>query len=180
MSPATPQPTGPPPGAALHSDTAPFVSEPWRPPPVAGVPMPVRASVVSRFLAILIDTIGLALVAVIILLPFGLLGALAAPALGFAGSFFLVEIVAALLGLLYFTYFEHRTGQTIGKRLIGIRVIDGRTGGPISLERSLLRNLLRIVDMLPFLYIVGFVIIELSQKHQRLGDIVADTVVVRV
>lgn len=179
MSAAPPQPTGPPPGAAFHTSPAAPSSEPWLPPPVAGVPIPVRASVVSRFLAILIDTIILAVVALIIILPFGLFAVLAFPVVAFAGGFFLIEVVVALLGLLYFTYFEHRTGQTFGKRLVGIRVVDARTGGPISLAHSFLRNLLRLVDMLPFLYLIGFVVIELSAKHQRLGDVVADTLVVR-
>lgn len=52
-------------------------------------------------------------------------------------------------------------------------------GSPCRLGPSVIRNILRIVDILPFLYIVGMVLIARSGKKQRLGDRVAHTVVVR-
>src|SRR5262249_2399878 len=68
-------------------------------------------------------------------------------------------------------------GQTPGKRVVGIRVI-ALSGQPITTFDALVRNLLRIVDWLPFLYAVGVLSIFFTSRHQRLGDIVAGTVVV--
>jgi hypothetical protein len=68
-------------------------------------------------------------------------------------------------------------GQTPGRRMIRIRVIkeDGR---PIRAIDSVGRNLLRVVDQLPFLYAVGISSVLLSSKSKRLGDFVAATMVV--
>lgn len=83
-----------------------------------------------------------------------------------------------LVGILYYVAFEALLGGTIGKLVLGVRVVqmDGsRPGwGP-----ALVRNVLRIVDFLPFLYIVGIVCIALNKKKQRVGDMVAHTAVVR-
>jgi uncharacterized RDD family membrane protein YckC len=70
------------------------------------------------------------------------------------------------------------SGRTPGKRWNGLRVVrDG--GQPIGLLASAARNLLRLVDWLPSCYLVGIISILVSAKNQRLGDIVAGTVVVR-
>lgn len=69
-------------------------------------------------------------------------------------------------------------GRTPGKRLLGLRVIR-RDGFPIRLREAALRNLARAADMLPPpLYGVGGVMVVFHPLHQRLGDLVADTVVV--
>ncbi|HEY1101264.1 MAG TPA: RDD family protein, partial [Myxococcota bacterium] len=67
-------------------------------------------------------------------------------------------------------------GRTPGKRLAGLRVVDAR-GRPPDLLTSLLRNLLRLVDMLPLGYGVGVVTMFFTGTR-RLGDLVAGTVVV--
>jgi uncharacterized RDD family membrane protein YckC len=68
-------------------------------------------------------------------------------------------------------------GKTIGKKICGIVVLnDNFTKCTIS--KGLLRNLLRIVDFF-FYYLVGVVSMVGTMKWQRLGDIVAETVVVR-
>ncbi len=70
------------------------------------------------------------------------------------------------------------SGRTPGKRALGLRVV--RVGGqPVGFWSSLLRNLLRVVDALPSLYIVGAVLILVTPKNQRLGDALGHTVVVR-
>jgi uncharacterized RDD family membrane protein YckC len=70
------------------------------------------------------------------------------------------------------------SGRTPGKRRTGIRVV--RTGGqPIGFLASATRNLLRVIDFLPTFYLVGIISIFVSSKNQRLGDIVAGTVIVR-
>lgn len=69
-------------------------------------------------------------------------------------------------------------GQTVGKRLLGIRVMD-RDGLPMHLSQIVVRNLLRPVDMLPVFYLVGGVTALATQYGQRIGDLAANTVVVR-
>ena len=69
-------------------------------------------------------------------------------------------------------------GQTVGKRLLRLRVMDA-SGMRLQLSQVVLRNLLRAVDMLPLLYLVGGVACFFSRRSQRLGDFAANTVVVR-
>ncbi len=68
-------------------------------------------------------------------------------------------------------------GQTLGKRLVNLRVMDAQ-GLRLQFHQILIRNLLRFVDMLPVAYLVGGLSCLLSRKAQRLGDIAANTVVV--
>ena len=69
------------------------------------------------------------------------------------------DIVFELLG----------NGQTVGKRALGIQVV--RSGGrPVDLRSSLVRNLLRLIDMFPNNYLVGSVAVFCSSRNQRLGD----------
>jgi uncharacterized RDD family membrane protein YckC len=78
----------------------------------------------------------------------------------------------------YFTLFEaFWRGQTPGKRVMRIRVIQ-QTGRPIGLLESMGRNLLRAIDMLPTFYIFGVITMFLTSRQQRLGDLVAGTLVV--
>jgi len=114
--------------------------------------------------AILIGVIGVVLVGVASALSESLAGAIG----GLAG----------ILGIAYFIYMEATYGQTVGKRLLGIVVVT-EDGQPIGTVASLVRNLLRIIDNLPALYLLGIVVILLSDDGQRIGDILADTVVVR-
>jgi uncharacterized RDD family membrane protein YckC len=80
----------------------------------------------------------------------------------------------------YFALFEWAWhGQTPGKRWLRLRVIreDGR---PITFLEAAARNLLRIFDMMPFpFYSIGLVCVFVSGRDQRIGDLVAGTVVVR-
>jgi len=80
----------------------------------------------------------------------------------------------------YFVLFEGlRNGQTPGKRLLGIRVVR-QTGHPITMGAAIVRNVLRLADMLPPpVYLVGGALVALHPKGQRLGDMAAGTVVVR-
>jgi uncharacterized RDD family membrane protein YckC len=79
---------------------------------------------------------------------------------------------------LYPVFFEVLGGgRTLGKRALGLRVLmaDGR---PIGWGPSLIRNLLRLVDGFPGAYTVGLVSILLTRDYQRIGDLVAGTLVV--
>ncbi len=69
-------------------------------------------------------------------------------------------------------------GQTIGKRLFHLRVID-QTGLPLRIEQAWVRNLMRVFDALPFAYLVGGISVLSNPLMQRFGDRVAGTLVVR-
>jgi uncharacterized RDD family membrane protein YckC len=69
-------------------------------------------------------------------------------------------------------------GQTLGKRVMGLRVVDAQ-GLRLQLSQVVLRNLLRLVDMLPLVYLVGGVASFCSRNCQRLGDLAAGTIVAR-
>jgi uncharacterized RDD family membrane protein YckC len=70
-------------------------------------------------------------------------------------------------------------GQTVGKRLLRLRVMNA-TGLRLQFHQVMMRNLLRPVDMLPAFYLVGGVVMICNSRAQRLGDLAADTIVVRV
>ena len=70
-------------------------------------------------------------------------------------------------------------GRTLGKRALGLRVI-GAGGTPLTLQAAALRNLLRFIDLQPFPSgVLGLGLVALHPRSQRLGDIVAGTIVVR-
>jgi uncharacterized RDD family membrane protein YckC len=69
-------------------------------------------------------------------------------------------------------------GQTVGKRLLGVRVVEA-SGLRLRPSQIIVRNLLRFADLLPGLYLVGGVCCVLSSRRQRLGDIAAGTIVIR-
>ncbi|GAI46836.1 unnamed protein product, partial [marine sediment metagenome] len=73
---------------------------------------------------------------------------------------------------------EAYTGWTVGKLILGLRVVDG-SGGKIGLHKSVVRNLLRLVDGLPAFNILGIVLIATSQSEQRFGDRIAKTYVTK-
>lgn len=72
----------------------------------------------------------------------------------------------------------HWNGQTLGKRLLRLRVVDER-GLRLTVEQVVMRNLLRAVDVLPACYLVGGLAALASTRGQRLGDLAAATIVVR-
>lgn len=129
-----------------------------------------------RFVAVLVDSILLGIV-------FGVIGALFGQfqASGGSVSVSLTGVPAVLTFVIFFLYFivlEAALGATLGKLLLGIRVVNV-DGSRISWGASILRNILRIIDALPFAYILGAILIWTSQRKQRLGDRAARTVVVR-
>jgi uncharacterized RDD family membrane protein YckC len=83
-----------------------------------------------------------------------------------------------VLWALYYVGMEATSGATLGKMLVGIKVVrvDGST--PIGWGPAVIRNVLRIVDGL-FVYLVGAILVLTSPTKQRLGDRIAGTVVVR-
>jgi len=69
-------------------------------------------------------------------------------------------------------------GQTLGKRLLRLRVMDAQ-GLRLQFSQIVIRNLLRFVDMLPAFYLVGGIACLASRRAQRLSDFAANTIVVR-
>jgi uncharacterized RDD family membrane protein YckC len=91
----------------------------------------------------------------------------------------LYSVVAFFVFFGYDVLFEvFASGRTPGKRLNGLRVVRGE-GQPITFTASAIRNLLRLVDILPGFYVVGGIAVLASPRNQRLGDMAADTLVVR-
>ena len=82
-----------------------------------------------------------------------------------------------LLSFAYYVVLEAQMSGTLGKQLLGLRVVK-TDGSPIDFQASLIRNVLRIVDGF-FVYLIGAILVWTSPLKQRLGDRVAGTVVVR-
>ncbi len=150
------------------------------------------AGIGSRFLGALVDT----LILVIILLAFSLgLGSLLAllgggteilSGEGEHGSWGagLVMALSVIINFLllwgYYTFFEIAwDGQTPGKRVARTRVIL-LTGSPADPIAIIIRNLMRIIDWLPWGYFIGLITMMLNDEARRLGDFAAGTLVVRL
>jgi uncharacterized RDD family membrane protein YckC len=142
-----------------------YESAPQAPPgPPVGGPSGPRAGFWSRFGAALLD--GLILAVPAIILSFILKDAI--------GLLYLIIIV---LYLGYYTYFEGGdTGQTPGKKALGIRVYDFRQGGPIGYGRGFLRQIMKYVSSIP-LYL-GYLWMLWDGEKQTWHDKVAGSVVV--
>lgn len=125
----------------------------------------------ARAVAYLIDLLYRIIAYVVISFIFGLLGA---TGLGIALIlFFLVE-------WWYPIYFELlRDGATPGKKRMGLRVVHD-DGTPINFAASLIRNLLRVVDFLPIIYVAGVICSVMNASYKRIGDLAAGSVVVYV
>ncbi len=135
----------------------------------------------SRFLAALIDTliIGMLLLATNAILILVLVGGF--DDLTSAGSFVLglLSLISFAFFWGYYIFFEMTwNGSSPGKRQVGIRVIRA-DGTPITLAESVIRNLVRLVDFLPGAYGLGLVTMFIDSKARRLGDLAANTLVVR-
>lgn len=153
---------------------------------------PARADVEvvgKRVLATLVDTVVLGVVMLVVfvaqwVISLAFLGASAGLELS-EGAQLAVGLVLSLLNIAvyvalflgYYVYFEGRKGQTLGKMVVGIRVIREDNGGVPGTRAALVRTLLRVVD--GFLgYLVGYLVASSSEKRQRLGDKAARTLVV--
>jgi len=86
-------------------------------------------------------------------------------------------IVFFAIALGYYIVMEAMSGATIGKRVMGLKVVK-QSGEPLDWQASIVRNLMRIIDGF-FFYLVGAVTVWFSKGRQRLGDMAAHTKVVR-
>ena len=130
----------------------------------------------------MIDT----LIQILALSVVAIAGVGAGAAMSFATSRFTAVVVLAVVvvGLFaiasgYFMLFEILwSGQTPGKRALGLRVIR-ESGYPIRPVDSVIRNLVRVLDWVPFFYGVGVLVMLFNGRSRRLGDFAAGTIVVR-
>ncbi|GIV98072.1 MAG: transporter [Herpetosiphonaceae bacterium] len=131
------------------------------------------AGIGSRFLAAVLDSIIIGLIITFI--------SIVAVNI-FEVSRFGVWIILSALWLFVITYyilFERLwTGQTPGKRALGIRVVQEQ-GHPVSQAGSVIRNFIRLVDFLPFFYGIGVITMFVDRRIRRLGDLAAGTLVVQ-
>lgn len=132
------------------------------------------ASPVTRFLAWLIDFLAILALNMLVqnaLQIAGLLGEDVAQAVGILGYF----AISTGYGIALEWRFR---GQTLGKRVLGLRVMDAQ-GLRLDFSQIVIRNLLRAVDLLPAFYLVGGAVSVFTRNAQRLGDLAANTIVVR-
>jgi uncharacterized RDD family membrane protein YckC len=134
----------------------------------------VLAGIYSRFLAWLLDALIIGVTTGLVVAVLVILSVLTAGV-----TMPLVFIANFLIEWGYFILLESVwSGQTVGKRVFGLRVIQ-ESGVRIGFYHAALRNLLRLADRLPILYLIGGTSTLFSDSHQRLGDMVAGTIVVR-
>lgn len=121
-----------------------------------------RASFGVRFVALLVDAVVLAVVGGVLRLILGATGG---------------QSIAVLVGLAYYGYLEGSpSGQTVGKKMMNIRVVDLNGGGPIGIGRALLRYVGRIISAIPCL--LGYFWAIWDDQNQTWHDKFATTVVV--
>lgn len=134
----------------------------------------VLAGLGSRFAAALLDVVIRTAVIIAVAILGGLIGEVRG---GWAVAFATIFIFFITFG--YDLLFEVlANGRTLGKRWTGIRVVD-RNGGPVRFVASAVRNLLRIIDILPGFYLLGTIVLLVTKRNQRLGDLAAGTFVIR-
>ena len=124
----------------------------------------------KRAVAIIIDMIVLVIVGWVIGMG---TGGMSTSGFSLAGA---PALLWFLIALAYYVVMEVQMGGTLGKLALGLKVVK-ESGEKVDWQTSVIRNILRIVDGF-FFYLVGAIIVWTSKKKQRLGDIVAHTLVV--
>ena len=133
------------------------------------------AGPVTRFLAWLVDAACIMAMVMVMGFVLGVLSIISRDVAGAASAlgYFVISIGYGITCEWFWR------GQTVGKRLFRLRVVDVE-GMRLQFNQVVTRNLLRFVDALPVMYFVGGVACWLSPKCQRLGDLAANTVVLRM
>ncbi|MGD9368692.1 MAG: RDD family protein [Desulfobacteraceae bacterium] len=131
------------------------------------------AGPVSRTLAWIIDAAGIMACYQFVQVGIGLLGMIS-PDFSSAFSIFIFFVLRTGYSILLEWFWR---GQTVGKRVMGLRVMDVN-GLRLQPSQIIIRNLLRMVDSLPLFYLLGGVMCLITRHSQRLGDLAANTIVV--
>jgi uncharacterized RDD family membrane protein YckC len=132
------------------------------------------ASPVARFLAVSVDVGCIIAITSTVRIGIAFFGLISADV---AMAFQIIAYFVFSIGYGIATEWLWR-GQTVGKRLLRLRVLDAH-GLKLEASQIVIRNLLRCIDMLPGFYVVGGACCLLTRHAQRLGDIAANTIVVR-
>ncbi len=140
----------------------------------------VLAGLGSRFVAFALDLVlqSVALIVFLVVVLSAFHGTVTTSSGLVAGGVLSLFVLVDFIG--YFVFCEMLfSGRTIGKRAAGLRVVR-ISGQPVGFWSSLLRNIMRLIDMqLGATYLVGAVLVLSTNKNQRLGDLLASTLVVR-
>ncbi len=131
------------------------------------------AGPITRFLAWAVDLATIFAIISIVNVVFGILGILSRD-LAMAGNIIGFFVVSIGYGIITEWYWQ---GQTLGKKLLRLRVMDEQ-GLRLQVSQIVIRNLLRFVDSLPALYLVGGLVCLFNRRAQRLGDFAANTIVI--
>ncbi|PWU20620.1 MAG: RDD family protein [Verrucomicrobia bacterium] len=132
------------------------------------------AGPVTRFLAWSLDLLCIIAMLTALGILFGLLQMLSA---NIASALYILSYFIISVGYGIACEWAWR-GQTVGKRLFRLRVVDAE-GLKLQFHQIATRNLLRFVDSLPIFYFLGGIVCWFSSRCQRLGDIAANTIVIR-
>ena len=87
-------------------------------------------------------------------------------------------LIGFLIWILYYVVMEAKFGATVGKMVCNLRIVK-ENGDPIGFKESVIRTLLRLIDFIIF-YLLAAILVGSTEKKQRLGDLAAKTVVIRV
>jgi uncharacterized RDD family membrane protein YckC len=142
-----------------------------------------RQALPRRLLALIVDTLVISVLEAIVNGAFGVTqvtGGFTQLTSGGVAVYTTQTVVAwpwlTLLWLAYYAILEALFAASLGKLAAGLRVTD-LEGRRVSWQKALIRNLVRPLDAVPFLYLLGGVLVLISGRHQRLGDRVAGTLV---
>jgi uncharacterized RDD family membrane protein YckC len=131
------------------------------------------AGPITRFLSWSIDAASISVIASVLGGAFSLFGIISRD-LAMAATVMAYFLVSIGYGIAFEWYWQ---GQTMGKRLLRLRVMDIQ-GLRLRFSQVVIRNLLRFIDSIPAFYLVGGLACLISHRAQRLGDFAANTIVV--
>ncbi|MDY6791715.1 MAG: RDD family protein [Thermodesulfobacteriota bacterium] len=131
------------------------------------------AGPVTRFMGWAIDLAAISVISSMLNVILGMIGIISRD-IAMAASMLSYFVVSIGYGIVTEWHWQ---GQTLGKRLLKLRVMDEQ-GLSLQFSQVVIRNLLRFVDSLPVFYLVGGMACLISQRAQRLGDFAANTIVV--
>jgi uncharacterized RDD family membrane protein YckC len=184
--PGMPEPRQAAPGAEQQRGGVDYGPQPGQPPGAApggdwgGPAVDLAATRVTgrRVVQYLIDSFLVWLIPGLVSIPFDRSGSTLLHILGGVIAF----AIFVLIGLAYWVVWPHaHHGQTLGMRLLGLRVIS-KGGGPANLGQLFIRWVCLIFDAIPYTWpftgLVGFIVILCSRERQRIGDHLARTLVV--
>ena len=134
----------------------------------------------SRFAAQILDSLIMYGILVLIFIASAIAGVFYSDFFSYSGGIAAALILCIIFFIIFgyhicFEYFWN--GQTPGKRVLGLKTVREQ-GQPLTFLSAVIRNLLRLIDFLPGAYLAGCLFIFFHPKHQRIGDLVAGTIVI--